>query len=176
MIKAIARVIVAFNTNVKKEQIALGAAWGLMLGLVPTGNLLWVLLLVVAVFIRQHHGMLVLFIFVGRLLAALIVPVVDAIGFAVLTAPLLYDFWTFLYNLPLIPLSNFNNTLVLGGFILSIAMFLPVFFVVRGFVPFYRMRVVPAIIESKFYKALIRIPVVAKLRAAVSVFSRFAGV
>lgn len=176
MIKAIARVIVAFNTNVKKEQIALGAAWGLMLGLVPSFNLLWFVLLVVAVFIKQHHGMMVLFMLLGRLLAVFVAPVADYLGYAVLTAPFLYEFWTALYNLPLAPLSNFNNTLVMGGFLLSLLLFVPVFLLIRAFVPFYRERVVPAIIESRIYRAVIRIPVVAKLRSLVSAFSRFAGV
>ena len=56
MIKAIAKLIVALNGNVKKSQLAAGFAWGLLLGLVPMGNFFWVVLFLVSFFFRHNHA------------------------------------------------------------------------------------------------------------------------
>ena len=52
-IKKIARLIVALNSNVSRGQIAAGMATGLLLALVPSGNLLWIALFFVSFILRN---------------------------------------------------------------------------------------------------------------------------
>ncbi len=57
MIKGIARLIVALNANTRPGEIAAGAAFGLLLALVPGGNLLWSVLFILTFFLKINMAM-----------------------------------------------------------------------------------------------------------------------
>ena len=54
-------------------------------------------------------------------------PVSHRIGLGLLQFSALEAVWTWLYNLPVVPWTAFNNTVVLGSLILGLALFYPVF-------------------------------------------------
>jgi uncharacterized protein (TIGR03546 family) len=168
MIKALARTIVALNTNVRKEHIASGFAWGLLLALVPAGNLVWILLLFITFFLKNNYGTQLLTIALFKLVLPLASPLLDVLGYAILTMKALEGVFTVLYNLPLAPLTRFNNTLVMGGFAAGVLLWLPAFLAIRAAVPAYRNRLAPRISGSKAYKAFIKLPLVSKLARAIA--------
>ena len=48
-------------------------------------------------------------------------PVFHSVGYVLLRdLDVLSGFWTFLFNLPIFPLTRFNNTVVLGCFVFSL--------------------------------------------------------
>ena len=49
------------------------------------------------------------------------------LGALVLTSQNLESFWTYLYDLPLMPWTRFNNTVVMGSMILAFLAFFPVY-------------------------------------------------
>ena len=55
-------------------------------------------------------------------------PVFHAIGLGLLQAPSLRELWTSMYNTPLVPYTNFNNTIVLGSVVGWLALAVPIFF------------------------------------------------
>ena len=55
-------------------------------------------------------------------------PLYDRIGVVLLTFDPLSGFWTSLYQVPLAPWTSFNNSVVLGSFVLGSAAFVPVYF------------------------------------------------
>jgi uncharacterized protein (TIGR03546 family) len=175
MIKALARTIVALNTNVRKEHIASGFAWGLLLALVPAGNLIWILLFFVSFFLKNNHGTQVLTIALFKLVLPLAAPLLDALGYAILTAGALEGVFTNLYNLPLAPLTRFNNSLVMGGLAAGVLLWLPAFLAIRAAVPAYRNTLAPRISGSKAYKAFIKLPLVSSLAKAISSAADLAG-
>ncbi|GAB4339137.1 MAG: hypothetical protein Kow0037_23810 [Calditrichia bacterium] len=72
-------------------------------------------------------------------LAWLMDPVIHSLGYFILTGiPFLQPLWTALYNIPFVPLSGFNNTVVMGSFVLGWLLFLPMFFLMRALVIYYR--------------------------------------
>jgi len=175
MIKALARTIVALNTNVRKEHIASGFAWGLLLALVPAGNLIWILLFFVSFFLKNNHGTQLLTIALFKLVLPLAAPLLDALGYAILTAGALEGVFTNLYNLPLAPLTRFNNSLVMGGLAAGVLLWLPAFLAIRAAVPAYRNTLAPRINGSKAYKAFIKLPLVSSLAKAVTTAVDLAG-
>jgi uncharacterized membrane protein len=70
-------------------------------------------------------------------------------------------------NLPLLPLSRFNNTVVMGGLIAGIALWVPVFLLFRYLVNLYRSGLRDGIAGSRQVKALRRVPLVMKIGNAV---------
>jgi uncharacterized protein (TIGR03546 family) len=91
-----------------------------------------------------------LFVPIGFLLD----PVFDSIGRSLLQAPSLRGLWTALYNTPLVPYTNFNNTVVLGSVVAWMVLALPIFFAARYGVARYRATVGERVRQSKFYKAV----------------------
>jgi uncharacterized protein (TIGR03546 family) len=168
MVKPIAKLIVALNGNLKKGQIAAGFSWGVLLGLVPAGNVFWILLFVVSFFFKHHHASKALVLAIIKLLMAFIAPLIDILGWEILHIEALQPLFTALYNMPFVPLTRFNNTLVAGGLAGGLALWLPVFFLICALVPVYRSKVAPGMRNSKVVKAVKKLPLISALSKAVS--------
>ena len=133
----------AFTDADSPRQLALGVALGLMVGLVPKGNLIAVVLTLVLLGTRVNLftglATALLFSWVG----ILVDPISHRLGWMLLTAEGLRPMWTFLYGLPLMPWTGFNNTVVLGAFVLGACAFYPVY---RLSVPLFA-RYQPSLVE-----------------------------
>jgi uncharacterized protein (TIGR03546 family) len=161
----IARIIASLNANQRPGEIAAGAAMGLLLALVPTGNLLWVALFVLTAFLKLNLGIELLVLVVLRPFAPLADPLLHQVGSAILTGAGLEGFFTTLYNLPLVPFTRFNNTVVMGALAAGLALWIPVFLLARVLVRVYRKHIHPRLAESRIVKAIQRIPIVSRVLA-----------
>ena len=167
MIKPIVKLVSALNGNLRKEQIASGFSWGLMLGLIPAGNVFWVLLFVLSFFFRHHHPTKMLFMALLKLLAFCVAPLVDLVGWEILHIEALLPLYTSLYNMPFVPFTNFNNTLVAGGLVIGIVLWIPVYLLVLRLIPLYRNKLSPKIREMKIVKSIKKLPLITKLSQLV---------
>lgn len=113
----------SFTTALAKS---LGASLGLSLGMVgPMEPLGLVLLLLILIF-RCRMFWAILGAFVGFGLTFVLET--SLIGQIVLEAESLKNLWTQLYNTPLVALSGFNKTKVMGGLVMGGAAF-PILFI-----------------------------------------------
>jgi len=145
----------ALHSEGTPGQIAAGIALGSVLGLTPLFNLhnAVVFGLIVLLNVSFPGAMLgfALFIPVGFLLD----PMFDRIGHTLLLEmPALTPLWTTLYNVPVVPLTNFNNTVVLGSFVCAVAFASPLFFLSQWGVTRYRATVGERVRQSKLYKLI----------------------
>jgi uncharacterized protein (TIGR03546 family) len=163
MIKGIAQFIAALNGNLKRGQIAAGFAWGVLFGLVPAGNFFWIVLFVVSFFFRHHHGSKILVMAVLKVLGFATSPLVDALGWEILHLESLRELFTTMYNMPFVPFTGFNNTLVAGGLVAGIALWIPVYFIIRQLVPFYRKSLGPKIRNSKLVQNITKAPLISTI-------------
>ena len=154
LLKLIQSIIKTLHSDGTPGQVAAGMALGAALGLTPLMNVhnLLVFSLLVILNVSFGGGMLgwVLFVPLGFLLD----PVFHAIGLHLLEAPSLRALWTSMYNTPLVPYSNFNNTIVLGSVVGWLGLALPIFFASRWAVARYRATIGERVQRSKFYKAI----------------------
>jgi uncharacterized protein (TIGR03546 family) len=82
-------------------------------------------------------------------------PAFDRIGHALLMeTPALTPMWTSWFNAPLVPYTNFNNTVVLGSFVGWLVLFVPIVLLVRLLVIRYRATYGERVRRSRFYKAV----------------------
>jgi uncharacterized protein (TIGR03546 family) len=176
MLKPIVKLIVALNGNLKKGQIAAGFSWGVLLGLIPAGNFFWIILFVVSFFFKHHHASKVLVLAIIKLLMAFIAPLLDVLGWEILHIEALQPLFTSLYNMPFVPLTRFNNTLVAGGLVGGLALWLPVFFLISALVPVYRNKAAPKIRDSKLMTAVKKLPLISVLSKAVSAAADDSGI
>lgn len=136
-------------------QVAAGIALGSILGLTPLVNLHNALVFALIVVLNVSFPAALLgwavFVPVGFVLD----PVFDAIGRRLLLeTPALQPVWTALYNMPVAPLTNFNNSVVLGSLVASVILWLPLFFATRWGVARYRATVAERIKRSRIYQAV----------------------
>jgi uncharacterized protein (TIGR03546 family) len=59
-----------------------------------------------------------------------------------------------LTNTPILPYTNFNNTVVLGSFVAWLILSIPIFFAARYGVTRYRATVGERVRQSRFYKTV----------------------
>jgi uncharacterized protein (TIGR03546 family) len=154
LLKLVQSIIKTLHSDGTPGQVAAGVALGAALGLTPLMNLhnLAIFALLLLLNVSFGGGMLgwVLFVPVGFLLD----PAFDALGRRLLTDPGLVPLWTAWYNTPLVPYTNFNNTVVLGSVAGWLVLALPIFLLARYGVIRYRATLGERVRRSRFYQAV----------------------
>jgi uncharacterized protein (TIGR03546 family) len=154
LVKLIQSLIGALHSEGTPGQLAAGLVLGSFLGLTPLLNLHNALIFAALVLLNISFagGMLgwAVFVPVGFLLD----PLFDWIGHHLLLAESLRGLWTTLYNTPIVPLTNFNNTVVLGSLVFAVLFAVPFFFLTRWAVVRYRATIGERVRQSRFYKTV----------------------
>lgn len=123
-IRFLAKALTAESTS---RQLALGLAMGVVIGLVPKGNLIAVLLTTMLCASKVNLGAGMLTAFLCSWLGPLVDPLTHRIGLSLLTSRPLQPMWTAFADAPLAAWTRFNNTVVLGSLVLGAALFYPAY-------------------------------------------------
>ena len=141
------------NSDTGHNQLAAGLACGLILGFAPFFSLQTVLVLTLVFVFRIQMGAAFLSAFFFKFVAYLIDPASDILGKHVLESPGLRDLFVEMYNMPIVPLTRFNNSIVMGSLILSVILAPIAFFIFRYLITKYRILVVARFQQTKIWKA-----------------------
>ena len=109
-------------------QMALGLALGVLVGLVPKGNLLAIGLMMLMCSLRVNLGVGLATVFATSWIGVLLDPISHRIGEFLLKNESLRPLWAEMYDTMLLPWTDFNNTVVLGSFSMGAAAFVPLYF------------------------------------------------
>lgn len=144
-----------FREGQTPAQVAGGFALGTIIGLSPMltlqGGIIWLLILVLDV----NFAAAVLAITVCKLVAYLIDPLFHTLGYAVLVKiDFLQSLWTSLYNAPIAPLTRFNNTVVMGSFLVALILFVPVYIGMKRTIVAYRTHIHSRFEKWKIYQVI----------------------
>lgn len=155
LLKLIQQLIKALNSDGTPGQVAAGMALGAALGLTPFASLHNLVIVAIAMVVNvSMPGFLLgwaLFVPLGFAFD----PAFDALGRTLLLGiPALRPLWTAWYNTPVVPLTNFNNTIVLGSFVAWLLAFVPLYFLLRWAVARYRATIFERIKGSRVFKAV----------------------
>ncbi|HAF45753.1 MAG TPA: DUF2062 domain-containing protein [Gallionellaceae bacterium] len=140
------------NSDTGTNQIAAGVACGLILGFAPMLSLQALLVFVCMFLFRIQIGAALTSAFFFALVAWLFDPVSHVVGSAILETPSLQSLFTALYNMPLVPLTRFYNSVVMGAGVASILLAPLVFFGSKRLIEAYRVKVVERFKSSPFWK------------------------
>lgn len=152
LLKQIFAFIKLLNSENGSNQIAAGMAAGFILGMTPALSLQSLLVFLCILFFRIQAGAAFVSAFFFSFIAYLLDPAFDQLGRYVLEMPALQSTFTELYNMPIIPFTRFNNSVVMGSGVLSILLFPLVFVLSRIFVLKYRELVLAKIKQTKVWK------------------------
>jgi len=154
LLKLIQSLLGALHSEGTPGQLAAGIALGSILGLTPLVNLHNAIVFAALVLLNVSFagGMLGWAVFVP--IGFLLDPLFDWIGHTLLFTPAFTPFFTSLYNMPIVPLTNFNNTVVLGSLVFAVLFAIPLFFAARYGVVRYRATIAERVAQSRWYRAV----------------------
>jgi len=121
------KVVAVFTGEGSPEAIAFGCAMGMMVGLMPKGNLTAA---AISMFVLATQANLASAALSGTLFSWAGVwtdPLAHRLGSAILTQPAWQKSFARLYELPLMPWTALNNTVVVGSLVLAVVLFYPVY-------------------------------------------------
>lgn len=107
------------------RELALGLAIGMLLGLIPKGNLTAVLLSMLLLSLRANVAIGAMSAFVFSWIGMLLDPIAHRLGLAVLGNAWLDPLWSWCYELPFVAWTHFNNSVVMGNLLLGLVLFYP---------------------------------------------------
>ncbi|MCB0391658.1 MAG: TIGR03546 family protein [Bdellovibrionales bacterium] len=154
ILKQIFQFLKLLNSDTATNQIAAGIAMGFILGMTPALSLQTLFVFACIFLFRIQMGAAFLTAFFFKFAAFLLDPIFDSVGAIVLSAESLKPLFTTLYNMPIIPFTRFNNSIVMGSGVVSILLSPFVFILAKFLVTKYREKVVAKFKESKFWKAV----------------------
>ncbi len=121
------------------HQIALGIAIGSLAGWVPLNMIYSSIMLLMLYILNVNTGFGIISMAVVSIFSYALDPLAGLIGkWLLVDTPALTPLWTALYNLPIIPYITFNNTVMLGSFVLALILFYPVYILSKWAVGRYR--------------------------------------
>lgn len=171
MLKHFVKLIRALSSNTAPAEIAHAFACGVMLGFLPKGNLLWLILFVFIFFMRIQRGVLVITMFASSMLTIFVDPIFHSVGYKILTAQNLIPFYTKALNVPFVSFLMLHNTVVIGSLVCSLAIYIPLFIVAMVFVWLWRKIIGEWVKNSSFVKTVsavvTKIPLVRKITEIV---------
>lgn len=126
-IKLLSNVRKAIAGRNHPHQLAWAVAFGLVLGLVPHGNLVAVAWLLIVLSLNINHSMVAITAIGSGFLAGRLDLHSHRVGDYLLSQPRVYEGLMTAWQWPLVPWTNLNNTVVLGSLTISLLAMLPVF-------------------------------------------------
>jgi len=163
------KIIRLLEANISPGEIAAGVCMGMFMGFIPLNGPMAVLLLICFLLFK-----------INRLTAMLTLPVFKLFyvlgasyltdwfgGIILIDIPALTGFWNLVTGLPVIAFLDINNTLVAGGFTLSVILCAPVFMGSRKITVLMREKYAAKIKNMAFIKFVRNIPVVNKITALI---------
>lgn len=120
-----------FAANESPRQIAAGMALGAVLGMVPKGNLIAVVLLTLLFALRMNRTAGLLTAAAFSLVSLALDPFTHRLGARLLSIVSMQPTYAWLYDLPLGPWIGFHNTVVIGSLVVGLYIAYPVYLVSR---------------------------------------------
>lgn len=141
MFRTLAKLLQVLNSETAPGQISLGLCLGMVVGFTPFFTLHNVLVLLLVLVFRVNVSAFLLGVALFSALAYLLDPWFHQLGLAVLHVEDLQDLWTDFYNTSMGRLEHFNNTVVMGSFIVALLLFLPLLLLINLLIKHYRTHV-----------------------------------
>ncbi len=154
-IEILAKLVKILRSAASPDQIAAGFVIGMVIGLTPFWTLHNVILIVILIIININIGTAIYSLIFFSAIAYLIDPLFHDFGYFLLVdMESLKNLWTFLYNTPLVALSRYNNTVVLGSLVAALILAIPMFFLAKTGVVYYRENIDKKIQKWKIVQAV----------------------
>jgi uncharacterized protein (TIGR03546 family) len=133
------KLLKVLHSDTSPNQISAGFVFGMILGLTPLFNLHNLVVVILLLILNVNIAMSILAFGIFSGFAYIFDSLFHDIGYYFLVElKNLKDFWTSVYDVPILSLTNFNNTVVFGSLFTSLVLFIPIFYLTKFIVVNYR--------------------------------------
>jgi uncharacterized protein (TIGR03546 family) len=154
ILKQLFAFIKLLNSDTGTTSLAAGMTCGFILGMTPVLSLHSMLIFIFMFFFRVQIGAALVMAFFFKFVAFLLDPIFHAAGSSVLEMSSLEPLFTTLYNMPIIPYTRFNNSIVMGSAVITFVLSPFVFILSRKLILKYRETILVRFKETKLWKAV----------------------
>lgn len=154
MITAIAKILKVLNSETDPAQIGLAVSFSIIAGLTPILSLHNLVVLFLVLILRVNISIFIVGTGIFSGISYLLDPVFHITGLGILTAESLGAFWTILYNLPLLRIEHFNNSIIMGSLLFSIALFMPACVFTMFIVRHYREHILERVRKTRMMQII----------------------
>lgn len=154
LLKLLQALVKALNSQGTPGQVAAGMAFGAALGLTPIANVHNALIVLLVLILNVSLAGFSLGWALCLPLGFALDPLFDLVGRVLLGNAALTPLWTRLANLPVLPFTGFNNSVVLGSLVVWLVAWLPIFFAARWAVTTYRASVYERLKKTRLFHAV----------------------
>lgn len=154
ILKQVFQFIKLLNSENGTNQIAAGLAAGFILGMTPALSLQTLFVFVCIFLFRIQAGAAMVSAGFFSFADYLLDPVFDLVGRKVLELSQLQETFVFLYNLPIVPFTRFNNSIVMGSGVFTIVASPFVFVIARMLVLKYQKVILERFKNTKIWKGV----------------------
>jgi len=155
ILEFLAKLFKVLRSEVSPKQIAWGMVFGMIIGLTPLLSLHNVILLILIIVLKVNIGMAILTFGIFSGIAYIFDPVFHSLGYYMLVDLSSFNgLWTTLYNIPVVALSRYNNTVVMGSLVVAILFIVPFYFFSKKFVIVYREKIDPKLQKLKIVQVV----------------------
>jgi uncharacterized protein (TIGR03546 family) len=126
MLSLIAKLLKVLNSEADPFQISLAFGFALISGFLSVFSPMNLFVLMIVFLLRVNLSAYFLGVVFFSGIAYLLDPLFHRVGLAVLTLPALEGLWTALYNSSIWRIQRFNNSVIMGGIVFSVLLFVPV--------------------------------------------------
>jgi uncharacterized protein (TIGR03546 family) len=161
-LELLAKLFKVLRSGESPGQISAGFILGMIPGLTPICNLHNLIVLFLLIILNVNLSAAIFGFLLFSAFAYLLDPLFHSLGYYLLVeCTQLTDFWTTVFSTPVIGLSNLNNTVVLGSFVISLILLIPMYFLMKKFIVVYRekidarlqkLKIIQVVKGSKIYR------------------------
>ena len=154
ILKQIFSLLKALNSDTGENQIAAGITCGLILGFSPMFSLQTILVFIILFFFRVQVGAVFASAFFFAVLGLILDPAFVVVGEIVLESSALESLFIVMYNMPIIPFTKFNNSVVMGAAVVGVIISPLIFILSKKLIIKYRISILEKFKNTKFWKAV----------------------
>jgi len=154
MIRQIAKLLRILNSETAPINISIGICFSMVVGFTQMWSVHNLIILFVVLFFRVNLSAFILGTLIFKSLSFVFNDVFHQIGLSLLTADFYKDIGTYLYNVTFWKFDRINNTIVIGGIVVSIIGFVPMLLLLNVLIKKYRKHILSYVRKTKIAKAM----------------------
>jgi|GEM_PF-3381812 len=154
MLKIVKKILKFLNSQSDPVEIAIGVILGLFVALLSPSLFNVIIIFLLALLLNCNFG--VFFICAGlfKLITLITDPVGDIIGRFILTRNFLLPLWKAISEIPILTLTSFNNSVIMGNFLIGIFLIPLIWIVTIKSIEFYRKKLMDKVKKFKIVQFL----------------------
>ena len=154
MLTLLAKLLKVLNSDSLPIQIALAISLAMLVGFNSILSLMGVVVILLLCLLRVNLSVFLSLSLVFTGMAVLVSPISEQFGYFLLSLPDAVETWTSLYQYHWFRIFQLNNTLVLGSFVLSAILFVPLTIIAQILVVKYRQSLMTFVNKFKIVQSL----------------------